>query len=305
MLDDSELPTNGQEAIDTLQQRTPDPVPFLDKIRDEFRLIDPVIVSTVPLGLVLITLLPRETRLEFAFDYSDPTLLTAFTANYIHLTWPHLLSNLVTYTILIVLGYLLAVSNEKRRRFYGVFGAVLLIFPIPLSYLNVVIPRPGTALGFSGLNMALFGFVLVECAAFVGEHFTDHFDIENAPALFFIVLTYIAATHATSVWGFGVVIVSTVMAVVYSIGFFFAYQPSIRGAKNSLSKQGYFELLLITILCLIVLVSAAFPRNPVTDSGTVNLFIHLMGVSLGYLSVYGWVLIAGSAKPENILFIGS
>lgn len=284
-------------GVDNLPERTP----FLDNIRDEGRLLDVPILLVVPIVLAGVFHLPRETRWMLAFDYSDPTVLMAFTANYVHITRPHLLSNLGGYLLLVVVAYLLALSNGNRARFYTAFAVILLAFPVPLSYLNLAVPRPGIGVGFSGLNMALFGFVLVEFAAYLDEYFTTHFGVENSPAFFFVVMGFVALPHADMEVGFGLVAISLGMAAVYSGAFLLSYRPSMAGVRESLDKQGYFELLVIVVILCPAFVAMAFPQNPVMDSAIVNLYIHLVGFCLGFITVYSWVLLATPASLEDTL----
>lgn len=287
--------------IDVHVEGFPERTPFLDKIRDEGRLLDVPIILVVPIVLVVVFKLPRETRWALAFDYSDPTVLMAFTANYVHITRPHLLSNLGGYFLLVVVAYLLALSNGNRMRFYTAFAVILLVFPILLSYLNLAIPRPGTGLGFSGLNMALFGFILVEFAAYLDEHFTTHFGVENSPAFFFVIMGFVALPHTEMEWGFGLVAISMGLAVVYAGAFLLSYRPSVAGFRASIGKQGYFELLVVVIILCPGFVAVAFPQNPVMESAIVNLYVHLVGFCIGFITVYSWVLLATPASLEETL----
>lgn len=284
-------------GVETLPERTP----FLDNIRDEGRLLDLPVMLLVPLVLVTVFQLPRETRWALAFDYTDPTVLTAFTANYVHITRSHLLSNLGGYLLVVVVAYLLALSNDNRLRFYTAFAVILLVFPVPLSYLNLAVPRPGVGFGFSGLNMALFGFMLVEFAAYLDAHFTTGFGVENSPAFFFAVMGFVASPHAEMDVGLGLVAISMGLTAIYSGVFLLSYQPSVTGVRDSIDKQGYFELLVVVVILCPAFVAMAFPRNPVMESAVVNLYVHLVGFCIGFIAVYSWVLLATPANPEDAL----
>jgi hypothetical protein len=182
-----------------------------------------------------------------------------------------------------------------------VFAVILIVLPVPLSYLNLAIRRPGVGLGFSGLNMALFGFLVVEFAEYLDQYFTSHFGVENAPAFFFSVTAFVAVPHTDSIWGQSVVAVSVFAAVAYSMAFLLSYCPSIDGFKETVNKQGYFELLLVAGALSPAFVTIAFPRNPTTESGIVNIYIHLVGFCIGFIAVYIWVLLSTSAEPEEAL----
>jgi len=282
-------------------ENIPEGTPFFDKIRDEGRLLDIPSILIVPSALIGVFQLPQETRWELAFTYSDPTLLTAFTANYVHITRSHLLSNLVGYLLLVVVAYLLALSNSNQMRLYTTLGVILFVFPVLLSYLNLAVPRPGTGFGFSGLNMALFGFVLVEFAAYLETYFTTNFGVENSPSFFFIVMAFVALPYADMRGGFGIIAISMALAVIYSAACLVSYRPTVATIRKSIDKQGYFELLVVVAILCPAFVAMAFPQNPVMKSTIVNLYAHLIGFCLGFITVYSWVLFATPASLSDAL----
>lgn len=255
----------------------------------------------VPGVLLAVFRLPVATRRALAFSYSEPTVPTAFTANYVHLTVPHLLSNLAGYLLVAGVGYLLAVSNRHRTRFLTALAVILVVFPVPLSYLNLAFQRPGISLGFSGLNMALVGVVLVEFASYLETQFTSHFGVENAPAFFFVVMAFVALPYADMDWGFALTAVTTGLAVAYIAPFLSSYQPSLGRIRTGIGKQGYLELLLAVGILAPGFVVTAFPQNPVVESGIVNVYIHLVGFCLGFITVYSYILVVPSTNPREAL----
>ena len=120
---------------------------------------DIVAVALVPVVLVAIFLLPEGTRREFALLYTEPTLRTLYTAHFVHLAFPHLVANLLVYLLVVPFSLFVSVWSGRRRRFYVVALVVLVIFPVVLSGLNVLFPRPRLGMGFSGLNLAFVGYL--------------------------------------------------------------------------------------------------------------------------------------------------
>jgi hypothetical protein len=171
---------------------------------------------------------------------------------------------------------------------------VLLVLPIPLSYLNLAVPRSSYTIGFSGLNMALFGFLLVELAAYLERYFTDQFSVKDAPAFFFLVTAFIAAPHVESILAVVVLVVSLLMAVVYSMGLLVTDSLSPAAIKENIDRQGYFELLLVGGLVAVAFVPISFPLTPVSEAGIINLYGHLTGFSIGFIAVYVWIFISTS-----------
>jgi hypothetical protein len=169
------------DTVGRLVEELPDHAPFVDEIRDGFHPADLLARSVLPAVLLAVFALPMESRRGLAFEYGNPTPFTAFTANYVHLTASHPLSNLGAYLALGPTAYLLALSTDSRNRFYLALTAILVVFPVPLTYLNLAVPRSGIVVGFSGLLMAILGYELVEFARYTGEYFTDDFGVENAP----------------------------------------------------------------------------------------------------------------------------
>lgn len=299
MVGDSLGPLEPPEAVGELVEEFPDHAPFVDKIRDGFHPADLLALSVVPAVLLAVFALPMESRRELAFDYGDPTPLTAFAANYVHLTPSHLLSNLGGYLVLGSLTYLLALSTDSRRRFYLAVTTILVVFPVPLTYLNLAVPRSGILIGFSGLLMAILGYELVELSRYLGTYFTDDFGVENAPAFFFLVTAFVGAPHAGTTLGFVVVVASLPLAVLYSLAFLLSYRPTVAGFRAAFDRQGYFELSVLAVVFVFIFVWVSFPQNPVVEAGIVNVYVHLLGFCGGFISAYAWILLTTPAVPEE------
>jgi len=67
------------------------------------------VLAAVPVVLCAVFALPESTRRSLAFAYAEPTVLTAFTAHYVHLDVGHLAGNVAGYILLAGVGYALAV----------------------------------------------------------------------------------------------------------------------------------------------------------------------------------------------------
>ena len=297
-------PGSGDRFVDTERSdsdvdQLPDQPPFVHKLRKNFYPSDLFVISVVPLVLVATYQLRIEARQSLAFASESPSIVTAFTTNYIHFTTDHLVGNIGWYILIIALAYLLAITNEHRSRFFATLFTVLVLLPIPLSYLTLAVPTPGVSIGFSGLNMALFGFVVVEFAAYLDEYFTENFGVENAPAFFFLVTAFVALPHAKTGWGYGIAVGSLFLAIVYSAGLLWSFQPSLSGVSDAVDKQGYFELSITTFVVMVVFVPIAFPQNPVFEEGFINVYVHFVGFCLGFMGVYIAILLGTPANPKR------
>lgn len=298
---DSTLPVTPPESVAETVEALAEHAPFVEGVKEGFHPVDLLALSTVPVVLLAVFSLSLETRRSLAFDYASPTLATAFTSHFVHLDTAHLVGNLVGYVVLASLVYLLALSTGNRQRVYLCVGTFLLAFPFPLSYLNLAFPLPGRYVGFSGVLMAIFGYALVEFARYLGEFFTEQFDVEQAPAFFFGATAFVAVPHAEMARGFLVLGVSLVAAVAYSLAFLTTVRPSLAAIGTALDRQGYFELALVAGLFTVVFVRISFPANPIIEAGIVNIYSHLVGLCMGFLTAYVWVLVTTPAEPTDAI----
>jgi hypothetical protein len=171
-------------------------------------LLDVSPVVAVAVLLVGVHRLPVSIQRELVFEYGTPTLFTAYTAHFVHLSATHLSTTLAAFVL--VPGTIYALSVEAdRRRIYFAFGAILFIaFPVSLSALNLAIPRNGATYGFSGLNMALVGFLPVTIATYVERRLEWTVDGTVLVAAFVASVGYIAANALPQFQGprtFGIV----------------------------------------------------------------------------------------------------
>jgi hypothetical protein len=269
--------------------------------------ISPVVVITAL--LVGVYLLPESIQREFVFDYGSPTLLTAYTAPFVHFSVSHLLGNLVVFVLVSGTIYGLSIQADRRRVFFT-FGATLLIaFPVALSALNLAVPREGITYGFSGMNMALVGFLPVVIATYVErrlEHFVDGVLLLVA---FFISVGYVAVIALPwTAYSAAIAIAATALAV----GFIFQYVVSIRDCLEPIQTLvewcgGAKTLIVVGIGVWGVLLWMGFPEAVADGGAVINIYVHFLGYALGFITAYlayEWQLIGerpvGTAvSPQN------
>lgn len=248
----------------------------------------------VPLVLLGVFLLPEPLRRGFVFEYGDPTLLTAYVAPFVHLSGSHLLVNLVGYALVLPTVYALSVLSDTRGRFWIVFVTFVAVFPPLLSALNLAIPRPSYAVGFSGVVLAFVGYLPIAIA----EYLEVHFDVGPremvAPTTFFLGLALIAVlsvqsvvpANATVLLGTAGLVVATLLSALL---FWIAaldegrFRPAARATAR---LPGYLELATAAGILFVGIQFVAFPGDPTLAGGVVNLYVHLLGYALGFISVY-------------------
>lgn len=254
---------------------------------DDRWLLDMIPVVAVAVLLVGVHRLPASIKRELVFEYSTPTISTAYTAHFVHFSVTHLFSNLAAFVLVTGTIYALSVKADWRQIYFA-FGAILLIaFPISLSVLNLAVPRDGVTYGFSGLNMALVGFLPVVIATYVERRLGYTVDGTVLLTVFVASVGYIAVIALPQFRGpytLGIV------AAIVVVGLWWQYR-SVRGDRSlAVGRVGTDEeariLVAVALLVWGVLLSVGFPET-VADGGTVtNIYVHFLGYALGFMTAY-------------------
>jgi hypothetical protein len=253
--------------------------------------VDVAFLVFVPAVLVGVFLLPMGLRRELALRYTEPSLRTMYAAHFVHFDFPHLVSNLLVY--LLVVPFSLAVSawSGRRRRFYVVAVTILLAFPLLLSGLNVLFPRPQLGVGFSGLNLAFVGYLPhVLADRFEAKH--PEWERSRAALLalaFFVGTGIITARVAMSIRG--VTRTGLWMLLAAGAGSVVTAAWLLRPVVSRLRTNGVTggtvpPLVVLGGLLFVILMVVSFPEVSSTGRSVVDIFLHLLGFSFGYLIPY-------------------
>lgn len=268
---------------------------FAAELTERARLGDVVAMGSVPVLLVAVFQLPEATRLGLTFHYTEPTLLTAYTAHFVHLEASHLGGNVAGYLLLVSVCYALAVLGGRRRFFLTAFAAFLSVFPPLLSGLNLAVPRTAMGFGFSGINMALLGLLPLLLVSYARRQFFPRLNLRHAPATFFLALAAVSLLALPSD-----AIVSSV--AVASAGIGGLYLASVRRSwhlspRETLStlvaRQGYGDLLVVALALFIAYPFVGFPADVAGSGQVLNLYVHLLGFCLAFIGPYA-LLSAGA-----------
>jgi hypothetical protein len=222
---------------------------------------------------------------------TEPTVVTAFTAHYVHLTPEHLVGNIVGFLLLASLAYGLSLLGGHRRLFFVSMATFLFAFPFVLSGLNLAIPRNAIGFGFSGINMALFGYVAVALVTVVGDRFGVD-DRRYLPALFLVSVGYVAANALpASVTSVGLVSVALAVSIPYGRS---AGRHSAQSLRQTIGRvietPVYAELVAAAVVVLLGYPFVGFP-TPTPDGPRINIYIHFLGYALAYIVVYMSLLV--------------
>jgi hypothetical protein len=283
---------------------------FFGTLRDRTGVADVAALVSVPAVLGFAFLWPVGVRRSLAFEYTDPSLLTAFASNFVHLDGGHLFVNLAGYALVVPLVYTLSVTSEHRRRFYAAFLTFVVVFPFVLSYLNLAVVRPAFAVGFSGVAMAFAGYLPFALADYVEVNFDVGPASVVAPALFFLSFALISVLSVRSVLagdttlllGTGrLVLAALLSALLYAVAAYDQGEQFRARLAAAVEVPGYFEALVVGLLLVMGLPFVAFPADPASGTGVLNLYVHLLGYALGFIMTYTTTETAGRLFAESPL----
>jgi len=279
-----------------------------ESLRSPSTAADLLLVSVVPALLLAAATLPVSVRRTLVFEYGNPTLWTALASSFVHVGQGHLAVNLVGYALVVPVAYLLSAVNGERWRFRVAFVSLVCACPVVLSYLNLAIVRTGGSAGFSGVLLALYGYLPLALATHAEKRFGIGQRRTTAPLLFFVGLTVITLLTLGAVLTYGVtvpyrgrtvavghVITATLVGLLAALVLVLvlygltaaedgtAWRVKLRRAA---SETGHFELGVVAAGLFVTLPLATFPVDPVVSGRVLNLYVHLLGYALGFIASY-------------------
>lgn len=280
--------SQGSDSVIRLTEHGPTSPSLREELSQGTTLAEVGFFVAVPAVLVLMYLQPEPAREGLVFQSARPTIITAFTAHYLHLTASHLVDNLVIYAGAVGLGYPLALLGGIRHRYLTLVVAVLLGFPFVLSTLHLVLIGTGGLVGFSGLALALVGLLPIALLAYLHDRIEGAVSINDAPALFFFGTAAIAARiGAPPEVIHPLIILSLGIAVLYLVPVALRLVRGGRSTESRPLRRGYVELPVAALILYFLFIAFGFPTGP-SGSGepTTNLVIHLLAYALGFLGGY-------------------
>lgn len=272
-------------------RRTAERTPFRgvrDEARERAHPADLLVLAAPAAAMLAASLLPASARAAATFSHAAPSVAAAYTTHFVHATAGHLVGNLGVYATVAPAAYLLALLAGRRVAFLVSFATVLGAFPFVLSGSSLLLLDTGVLLGFSGMAMALVGFLPVVTTEYVESRFSGAFGLSCSPALFFlgVVVIVMRATPPT--------LIRPALAGVAAGGGLLYLRASIRslGAdqreqfRAALGQVGYVEALVLALLLFFIVLFAGFPSDPIGDGWVVNVYVHFLGYGLGFLAPY-------------------
>jgi len=228
---------------------------------------DVAALLSVPAVLWFAFLWPVGVRRSLAFEYTDPSLLTSFASNFVHLDGGHLL-------------------------------------------VNLAVVRPAFAVGFSGITMAFVGYLPFALADYVEVNFDVGPASAVAPALFFLGLALISVLSVRSVLAGdttllagtgGLVLAALLSALLYAVAAYDRGEQFRARLAAAVGVPGCFEALVVGLLLVMAFPFVAFPADPASGTGALNLYVHLLGYALGFIVMYTTAETVGGLFAESPL----
>ncbi|MDS0282616.1 hypothetical protein [Haloarcula onubensis] len=268
--------------------------PFGRALRQRVEGRDLAVLAVVPCVLLAAFLLPVSTRQALAFEYADPSLLSAFASAYVHTTAAHLAVNLLGYLLVGSVTFATTLLCGYRTRLYVALFTYLTVFPFLLAGFGLLFVRQGVGLGFSGVLLALYGYLPLALSDFVTEQF--HLDAERnaAPLLFFLGLGIVTVLGVWPSLSDGTVLLGSAGLVVVIALVLAWYGLAIIDEDDELRTtlslawraSGYAELFVVALVVFVTFPLAMFPPDIVPQRTVVDTYTHLLAYALGFTATY-------------------
>ena len=249
------------------------------------------ILVLIPVALIVSVIigvfsLSEATRRASSFAYAEPSLRTAYTAPFVHLSVDHLAGNVTAF--LLVAGTFFALSRHTRTPwlFLGALVASLSIFPVTLSLLNLAVPRSAVTYGFSGVNMALVGFLPIAIGRYIEASRGRAIDTTLPLAVFFLSTGGIAALAVPqSLLTVAVGTVGVTLGVLFA-GFFVRHERRLSRPRRPWQATVTDPAVIVGVGTWILLLVTAFPQSVASGGSVTNVYVHFVGYALGFMTAY-------------------
>lgn len=248
-------------------------------------------VALIPAGVIISIIigvfgLTESTRRALSFAYADPSLRTAYTAPFVHFSAAHLAGNVAAF--LLVSGAFYALSGHTRPPwlFLSALVAALSIFPVTLSLLNLAVPRDAITYGFSGVNMALVGFLPVAVGRYIEARRGRPIDTTLLLAGFFLSISGIAMLAVPrSALAFAVGTAGLALSVLFG-GSFVRHERRLANSQDRWRTTASDPAVIVGIGTWGLLLATAFPQTVATGGSVTNVYAHFVGYALGFMTAY-------------------
>jgi hypothetical protein len=253
---------------------------FRSEVWQKTQITDLVVISTVPIILVAVFLLPKSMQTAMFLDYGNYSLFNLWSSAFVHRGFNHLSNNLGAFCILIGPIYLLFALADELKLFRYTFISFLLVLPLVIAIINIGVLDSGTGAGFSGIGAAFFGLLPVSLFLFIHNKVSDEIEPANGVVLFLLAAAIITKTYLSITGAAGILLFAVLITIydVYKIGI-----DELQEATTELTTmKGHFELVMIAGLLFLISPMLLFPENITQSKGAVNILSHYLGLFFGF-----------------------
>lgn len=265
-----------------------------------------LVFGMIPALLAVIHRLPGSQTWSLSLAVASPfvdaeTLWTAFASSYVHLDARHLLNNIGVYWLTMAAVYPLALVAGWRRQLLHVSLVYLCALPILISWVSVrtlgqISDYP--AAGFSGINSAYLGFLIVvlfvalaRVSSQAGQSESELVSTWSVVPFFLAIAVAFAVPRSSGLFSANYTIASVLFVLsVASLVFLLRFDGDPRAL--SLTK----DLEFLFVFGLSVVVAGILGSLVVVAPGT-NVFAHLTGFVVGF--TYPFVLYDVPQTPDR------
>ena len=231
---------------------------------------------------------------------ADPrTLLTAFTANFIHVSARHLLDNLLNFWITLFGLYPLVAIAGWEARFRRLAVVYCTVVPFVVAWVTLATLGQVTdqlSVGFSGVVAAFLGFLPLALAAAAGRATGGDLDPAWGVVPFLGSLAIVFVTP--SVWYFPAQPTLAAgclgFAMLAAAGLWWADEPSPRRDSRQLSADEELAFL----IGVTVFGTGVAGALVIVPRGT-NVWGHLTGYVAGFLIPYLWYVVGPALRART------
>lgn len=260
---------------------------FYHEIRRRARLLDIAIIVALPALLVAVHL--GTTPPRPVFRTAEPTLASAYLANFYHYDPAHLLGNVVTYLFVVPTAYVLSVLSDRRRHFWVVFATFVSILPVLVSLSHLPRATPVAVRGFSGILMAFLGYHALIMVGYVATRFSATAHLDHAPLVFFIGTALISvAVVPTGPSRTASLALAASAAAIYLYAFVSDLPPLrevVAAFRRSTAAASYLELAVFGGLLFGAELLLGFTGTSV-ERRAISFYSHFVGYAAGFLIAY-------------------
>lgn len=230
----------------------------------------------IPFVLLAVSALPQTIQKSWTFHLHSPSLVDAYSTNFVHGGFFHVGSNLLAYICLIAVLLPLAVFANWKRELYITSLFFLAVIPFVVSYYTMwTLHGTGvvTTVGFSGVIAAFLGLLPILLFAFLQRAVSSHIRVHHALALVAPELAVIFYSWS----GPSVSVIALVILGLFGLGLVLW---DTRSDWDPLLSSNANVLLVLGTLLTFVFVSYSILVNV---GPSVNVYGHFIGFVSGFL----------------------